>query len=264
MLTRPRLLALSSFAPLALAVAPMVSAEPQTKSAMPSIASQSEAARELPLLTPQSAPSPEAMLEVPQPHKPGTKPELDELPVDRIFRQSQQEDARRSAAQKGVAHKPYIGIRVHYSTKCYLGMEENGLEVISVYPGSPGSVGGLKGKTPVNPLSVVGAAMIGPLGVVLNPLLTRSGAFGMDGDLIVAVDDVRVRTKDDLDAAMRKLKPGDTMYLTIIRPLPGGNHKTMKIAITVGPEMFDVASSAPKAAATPATEAESEAENYVY
>jgi hypothetical protein len=264
MLTRPRLLTVVSIAALATFISRAASAEPQTKTGMPSIASQSDALKDLKMPAPQVVAPPQAMLEVgPQPRIAPRKPDLDELPVDRLFRQSQQDSAlehQLEARQRG-GRRPYLGIRVQYTTKCYLGMEENGLEVISVYPNSPGSVGGLKGKTPVGSLAVLGAALAAPLAAVINPLLARSGAFGMDGDLIVAIDDVRVRSQADFDAEMLKLKPGDTMYLTVIRPLPGGNHKTMKIAIKVGEEMFDVAKTEPP---RPASQPRPDGETYVY
>jgi len=266
-MTRPRLLASITLTVLSCAAARAAFAEHRANAAAPSIASQAEASRELPMIVPQSVPSPNPLLELDSQPRELKAPQHDELPVDRIFKQAQDESAPNNeiaAHQKGTARRPYIGIRVKYSTQCYLGMEENGLEVISVYPGSPGGVGGLKGKTPVSTLGLVGGALLGPLAAIVNPLLARSGAFGMDGDLIVAVDDQRVRSKDDLDAAMLKLKPGDTMYLTIIRPLPGGNHKTMKIAVKIGRETFDVAASAPPKPTASAPARESEAENYVY
>lgn len=129
---------------------------------------------------------------------------------------------------------PYLGVSVQYTLKCYLGAEEHGLEIINVDPNSPAWRSGLNGrKSP----SAVGAAaataslMLAPL---VMPLLARAGQLGTDGDLIVAVDDHRVRSQLDLEDELAKLKPGDTMYLTVIRPLPGGNHKTMKIAVKVG------------------------------
>jgi hypothetical protein len=229
---------------------------------MPSIASQPDLARDLKVPAPQALSSPAAALEViPQPVLTGAQPKADELPVDRLFRQSADEAARDDSlhvGQPGAARRPYLGITVQYTTKCYLGGEEHGLEVQSVYPGSPGSVGGLRGSKPASTLGVVGAAMLGPIAMMIKPLLQRSGAFGSDGDLIIAADDKRVRTAAELDAAMLKLKPGDTMYLTVIRPLPGGNHKTMKIAIKVGRETMQVAKS------SPAPHPESEAENYAY
>ena len=42
--------------------------------------------------------------------------------------------------------------------------------------------------------------------------------MGQGGDLIIAVDGKRVRDQSDLETAMARLKPGDTMYLTVIRP----------------------------------------------
>ncbi len=228
---------------------------------MPSIASQSDLGRNLKVPPRQALSSPVTALEVlPQPLLTGA-PKADELPVDRLFRQSADEVAHDDSlhvAQPGEARRPYLGITVQYTTKCYLGGEEHGLEVQSVYPGSPGSVAGLRGSKPASTLGVVGAAMLGPIAIMIKPLLQRSGAFGSDGDLIIAVDDKRVRTAAELDAAMLKLKPGDTMYLTVIRPLPGGNHKTMKIAIKIGRETMQVA----KSSAT--RHRESEAENYAY
>jgi len=50
----------------------------------------------------------------------------------------------------------------------------------------------------------------------------------------VAVDDQRVRSQADFNDALAKARPGDTTYLTVVRPLPGGDHKTLKIAVTVG------------------------------
>jgi S1-C subfamily serine protease len=228
---------------------------------MPSIASQSDLGRNLKVPAPQALSSPATALEVmPQPVLTGA-PKADELPVDRLFRQSADAAARDDSmhvGQPGETRRPYLGITVQYTTKCYLGGEEHGLEVQSVYPGSPGSVAGLHGSKPASTLSVVGAAMLGPIAVMIKPLLQQSGAFGSDGDLIIGVDDKRVRTAAEFDAAMLKLKPGDTMYLTVIRPLPGGNHKTMKIAIKIGRETMQVA----KSSATP--HPESEAENYAY
>ena len=73
----------------------------------------------------------------------------------------------------------------------------------------------------------------GLLIAALVPLAATVTPAASHGDLIVAVDDQRIRTKADLDDAMARLRPGDTMYLTVVRPLPGGDHKTMKIRVKV-------------------------------
>src|SRR5271166_4844523 len=126
---------------------------------------------------------------------------------------------------------PYLGITVQYTTMCYLGGEEHGLEVLTVDPNSPASQAGLQARSGI---TAVGAALstlsgIIPGGAILaNKALATSGAMGQGGDLIVAVDDKRVRDQSDLETAMSRLKPGDTMYLTVIRP-EGNSHKTIKI-----------------------------------
>jgi hypothetical protein len=119
---------------------------------------------------------------------------------------------------------PYLGIVVQYTTECYLGAEEHGLEILSVDPNSPASHAGLNGRG-----SGAGAAA-----KIVSLLLGPDANFGTHGDLIVAVDDHRVRSELDLEDELAELKPGDTMYLTVIRPLSGGSHKTMKIAVKVG------------------------------
>ena len=135
-------------------------------------------------------------------------------------------------------HKlPYLGIEVQYALKCYLGAEEHGLEIVKVDPNSPAWQSGLngrKGMSAVGAAAVTAGALVGPLELLVQPLLARAGQLGVDGDLIVAIDDHRVRSQFDLEDQLSRLKPGDTMYLTVIRPLPGGAHKTMKVAVKVG------------------------------
>lgn len=132
---------------------------------------------------------------------------------------------------------PYLGVTVQYATHCYLGGDERGLEVLRIEPGSPAAQAGLSAReapSALGAVGAVGAALTGPGTFLITPLLEKSGALGHRGDLIVAIDDHRVRNEYELDYALRGLKPGDTMYVTVIHPLPGGSHQTMKIAIKVG------------------------------
>jgi S1-C subfamily serine protease len=55
----------------------------------------------------------------------------------------------------------------------------------------------------------------------------------MPGDLIVAVDDRRVRTEEEFMRAIDPLRAGDTVYVTVIRPLVGGSHQTLRIAMHI-------------------------------
>ena len=136
-------------------------------------------------------------------------------------------------------------------TKCYQGGEEHGLEVLTVDPNSPAAQAGLQAQSG---MPAVGAAVrtltgILPGGSILaDKALSTSGAMGQGGDLIVAVDDKRVRDQSDLENAMSRLKPGDTMYLTVIRPNGTDErapHATLKIAVRVGAVGEPIANAAP-------------------
>jgi hypothetical protein len=170
-------------------------------------------------------------------------PARTEVPDERLFRKSQDlsSSARDSDHEDAdTAHNPYIGISVEYSTHCYQGGEEHGFEVMNVYPGSPAARAGLQartGSTPMGDLKMLGSILLLPVSIITVPLLRRSGALGTFGDLIVAVDDHRVRSKGELLTALGHLKPGDTTYFTVIRPLPGGSHTTMRIALQIDREV---------------------------
>ncbi len=129
---------------------------------------------------------------------------------------------------------PYLGIAARYAVRSYLGQEQHGLEVVSVDPGSPAARAGLEGP---RPLTAVGAAgktastMLAPLNVIVEPLLRKTGSLGEGGDFIVAVDDHRVHSDLDLANELGQLKPGDTIYLTVIRWDPHGKEKSVKIPV---------------------------------
>jgi PDZ domain len=145
------------------------------------------------------------------------------------------------------AGRPYLGITVRYRKMCYLGKEEHGLEIVKVDPNSPAAAAGLRGATQPGVLGTSAAtfdALVPLLGSLMDSQLNKRGELGMSGDMIVAVDDHRVRSDADFDAKIAKLKPGDTMYVTVLRPIKGGGHKTLKIAVKVGEWNQPVASGA--------------------
>ncbi len=203
----------------------------------------------------------------PQPGTRMPKPGIEEIPGDRTFRPdddtSSIEPNFRPRTDNGTGNngdsnrphrRPYLGLTVQYTTQCYLGMEEHGLEVMSVDPNSPAAIAGLQSPTGMTALGAAGVTLgtlLGPASMVVNPLLNHAGALGQGGDLIVAVDDRRVRSQGDLEAALTRLKPGDTMYLTIIRPTGNRQHKTMKIAVRLGAAGEPIANAAPSSALPP-------------
>jgi PDZ domain len=209
--------------------------------AAPSFASQTDATGIS--TTPARQPGdPTTTLELaPQPAE--SPPAIREVPDERVFRKSEELDSRVRDSERDSSdetHSPYIGMSVEYSTHCYKGGEEHGFEVMKVYPDSPAARAGLQARTsstPMGDLKMLGSILFLPVSVITVPLLRRSGALGQFGDLIVAVDDRRVRSKGELLTALGHLKPGDTTYFTVIRPLPGGSHTTMRIALHIDREV---------------------------
>jgi len=218
---------------------------------------------------PSRQPNESTTLEVaPQPSDKVPAPDKGETAEQRAFRQSRQDEIARlnrnfHPHDVEDSHRPYLGIELEYTTQCYLGMEEHGFEVVSVNPNSPGARAGLIGRTGSTPaveLKALGSVLLGPVALVTFPLLRASGALGTAGDLIVAVDDVRVRTVEEIRHALDHLKPGDTTYITVIRPLPGGYHRTMRIALHIDHEtdaagnILPLPGTSPAAAPSVATE----------
>jgi S1-C subfamily serine protease len=180
----------------------------------------------------------------PQPQASNKAPTPDnrENPEERTFRQSREAEIAtlnrnfHPQVPDDNHHRPYLGFDLEYTTECYLGMEEHGLEVVNVYPNSPAARAGLIGRTgstPMGDLSALGSVLLGPVALVTFPLLRKSGALGTDGDLIVAVDDMRVRNESEILSALGRIKVGDTAYITVIRPLIGGGHRTMRIKVHI-------------------------------
>jgi len=180
------------------------------------------------------------------------RPRDDTASINREFRPGEQD--RGGHVGNGTS---CLGIQVKYTNYCFKGAEEHGLEVTSIDKNSPAERAGLKAtgdRGGVLAAAETASALLGPLQLLTNHFIEKA-AEGDRGDLIVAVDDQRVRSQADFDDAMAKARPGDTMYLTVVRPLPGGDHKTMKIAVNVGkwqPGTADSCADATAASAQPA------------
>jgi hypothetical protein len=223
---------------------PSIAAQPDDGNALRSPVGQPSGGASLNL--PARQPGKSTVLEVaPQPSAKVPAPGRLETKEQREFRQSREAEIAKlnrnfhpHDPDEG-HHRAYLGVELEYTTQCYLGMEEQGFEVVSVYPDSPAARAGLIGRTASTAkgeLGALGSILLLPIAPITFPLLRKSGALGTPGDLIMAVDDVRVRSEEEILYALGRLKPGDTAYITVIRPLAGGYHRTMRIALHIDHE----------------------------
>ncbi|HTY54218.1 MAG TPA: PDZ domain-containing protein [Candidatus Binataceae bacterium] len=151
-------------------------------------------------------------------------------------------------APKPPEKSPYLGFVVEDTVKSYGGQEEHGLEIVTIDPDSPAEHAGLKGRGAITPLGAAGVtagALLGPLSMAVIPLLNKNGQLGKDGDLIIAVDDRRVHSEFDFRDELGRLKPGDTIYLTVVRATAQGGRQTLKLPVKVGAQSSEDAINAP-------------------
>ena len=169
-------------------------------------------------------------------------------PADETAPYEQYQGTGQAPSAKAAEKLPYLGVVVEYTLKTFAGQEDHGLEVISIDSGSPAEQAGLKGRGNITALGAAGVtagALLGPLTLGVLPLLQKTGQLGKDGDLIVAADDNRLRSEFDLQDELRKLKPGDTIYLTVVRASSDGARQTLKIPVRIGGQSSEAAAQAP-------------------
>jgi hypothetical protein len=131
--------------------------------------------------------------------------------------------------------RPYLGLAVQFvETHDQPWKIVQGLEVVSVDDGSPAAQAGLKGRGQMTSVGETGATasnLMAPLNLIVMPLLAKSGSLGSSGDLIVAIDDKRIDKADALRDALDSDKPGDIIYLTIVRAGSGSQKNTIKLPV---------------------------------
>jgi hypothetical protein len=141
----PRFLVSSSLIISLLVPCESFAADTPEHTAAPSFASQTDDTGISRL--PARQPGDSTTLEIaPQPSAGQNPPARSEVPDGRVFSKSSEDIAALNRnfhpQNSDHGHNPYLGISVEYSTHCYLGMEEHGFEVMTVYPGSPAARAG--------------------------------------------------------------------------------------------------------------------------
>jgi hypothetical protein len=133
--------------------------------------------------------------------------------------------------------RPYLGVSVQPALVRFHREEIRGLEIIGVDKGSPAERAGLtapSGMTAVGATGETAGFFLGPVGLLLSPLLARSGQLGATGDMIVAVDDQRVSLAGQMNRVLARRAPGETVWFTLMRITSDGKVKNEKIPIVLG------------------------------
>ncbi len=128
-----------------------------------------------------------------------------------------------------------LGMTANYTSYSFSSIEEHGVEVLTIDRNGPAEEAGLKPAKSKAALTAA-AAVLGVV-PVLGPVSDRyleNAAIGDLGDLIVAVDDWRIRSLADFNEAIEKAHPGDTVHLTVIRPLASDDYETTRVAVKMG------------------------------
>ena len=123
--------------------------------------------------------------------------------------------------EEGVLEDSLLGLTLREDRrKSKSGASARGLLIVAVREGSPAANAGLTAvrTTPKQVLSgiVVAGSMAFPPAILLL-LIANSLPIELGGDLVIAVDGSRVRNLLDYQMEIRDPRPGEIVYLTIVR-----------------------------------------------
>jgi hypothetical protein len=114
------------------------------------------------------------------------------------------------------------------------GEEADGLLITEVTKGSPAAIAGLRAysRGVHNALTgaMIAAALVFPPAIIGVPLLDYT-EIGESYDLIIGVDGVRVTDFLDFQDRMRDLKPGEIVYLSVVRD---GRRHQFRVNVPLG------------------------------
>jgi S1-C subfamily serine protease len=116
---------------------------------------------------------------------------------------------------------PVLGIKVtNGKSKLTRGPSVTGIKVISVDPGGPAAIAGLRSERMMARTALTAALAVG--GMVIPPamfvaILVSQSDVGESHDLIIAVDGERTRNIADLQDALGRADDGEIVYLVVVR-----------------------------------------------
>jgi S1-C subfamily serine protease len=91
------------------------------------------------------------------------------------------------------------------------------VRITRVIEGSPAQQAGLKGEGTLTwKQAMAGILTMTPLAPLVLPFISDN-EHGGSGDLILAVDGKRVHNREELEKEIAPLRPGDTVYFSILR-----------------------------------------------
>lgn len=116
---------------------------------------------------------------------------------------------------------PCLGISVQSETVgLEYGRAVNGVEILTVIPGSPAGIAGLQGSSPgalrttVLFVGMVAGAVFFPPAILAVMALSK---IAEPHDTIIAVDGERTRDVTEFEEAIEKANAGEVVYLTVVK-----------------------------------------------
>jgi S1-C subfamily serine protease len=114
---------------------------------------------------------------------------------------------------------PALGLGVINASGALHGQRFEGTEIIYVVPRSPGEMAGLAGRRPRTELLISAGIFVASF--FCPPMILVSSALGAKmadfDDFVIAVDGVRIHNVVEFGAAFNQAKPGEIVYLTVVR-----------------------------------------------
>ncbi len=117
---------------------------------------------------------------------------------------------------EGIGRRPaYLGITYDTSPGCRL---PAGVRITGMVEGSPAERAGLRAEGKVKwQQALAGLLALSPAAPLAIPLVMSAGEDSGPGDIILAVDGKRTRSREEFAREMQRFRPGDVVYFSVLR-----------------------------------------------